>query len=66
MTDKIEIFDIWAPVEKGGEAVTADGKNLKLIAKITSSGKIIYLAEKSVLEKVTLSNEEFKHYYDKN
>lgn len=60
MTDEntVEMFEIWQPVEEGGEAIfDASGKQLKQVVVIVD-GIPIKLEEGWVVERRSLSKEE--------
>lgn len=60
--ETIELIDVWMPVETGGDAVKfPSGQQMKLVAQITSAGKILRLEEGFALEKKRLSREELKY-----
>jgi len=63
--DKVEVLEIWMPVEEGGEARTSDGKNLKLIAYIVN-GYPIRLETGFALERRFITKEEEKRILESN
>jgi hypothetical protein len=65
MIEKVEIFDVWAPVETGGDAIRIDGQHMALVARIASDGTILRLAQDYFLEKRSLSKEEFSNFKPK-
>lgn len=59
MEEKVEMIEIWQPVEQGGEAINMDGKNLKRIAVLVN-GYPIFLETDYCVEKRSITKEEAK------
>lgn len=55
----VEVIEIWAPVENGGEA-RRDGQNLKLVAFI-ANGQPIKIAEGYVVELNKISETQYQN-----